>query len=178
MRVYLLFVVCWATLLAGCEVPFQPNQQLRDEARFTMLVPDEWKARRNPLDSPYELIAPATDDDNDNYTENIHVGVINSTGLSLKQVFEQQFNVEALQQTIPGFEVIQVEDARIGLFSAKRVVYKNHLPSGRFQMLTYLVVAGNRAYLLTATAEADRFAQYLPIFERVCHSFRVEPDLR
>jgi hypothetical protein len=177
-RLVILVFACTATLLASCTVPFQPDVALRDDAEFTMILPDGWAVRRNKHDSPWEMIAPMTDNDNDNFSEFITVGVVDSTGLSLEKLSEREFNEELFERVMPGFELISKDDARIGLFAAKRIVYRHKTDRGPFQALTYQVVAGNRGYLITCDAELDRYNDYLPIFERVCHSFRVEPDLR
>ena len=152
-------------VVAGCSSP-------RDTAEFSLDYPENWKPRPNDVGSPMEVIAPLEAGDTDEFNEHVRVDVsLNQGRLTLDELYRQQFNADQMRQLIPGFAVLTESDERIGRYAAKRMVYRHSIQDRSFQVLTYLIHAGPRTYLLTCTAERESFKKYLPIFENICHSF-------
>ncbi len=162
------------SMVCGCQMPFSPDAAVLDQATFSLDYPKTWRARLNSVDSPIEVISPI-DGPEDIYYEHVQVGVTrNEEGLSLEELYRQQFNPEVMGRLLHDFQIISSSNDRIGRYLARRTVYTHRPNAGRkFRVLTYLVPIGSQTYLFSCTAEDDAFEDYRKDFEQICHSFRL-----
>ncbi len=146
-----------AALVAGCGSGPPPEAADRDVVRpefhFALDVPEGWRTRELEGHVVLELLPPGegkTDDGAEGPRAVVQVLVIARDGRDLQAVADE--SVEAVKALQPEAELVGREAARLGGRDAIRLRLENERGRVPMQQTILLVMAGNRAYALTATA--------------------------
>ena len=115
------------------------------------------------------------ENDNDKFSENVNVFIEDLTkypGLTLNKY--EGLNLDQLSKLITDFRIIERKDnvisgmpARIIIFSGRQGIY--HIK----QMQTY-IIANNRAYVITFTAEETQYRNYEEVAKKIVNSILIK----
>jgi hypothetical protein len=145
----------------------------RYSAEFALTFPDGWKLRENYRDMPLVAVAPAGDADA--FPVNLNVRLVgNPDGASLDEFYRNHFDEDIARAVHENFERIDVSDRQVGSHPAKRVVYTHRIAPDDLKSVAWLVLAGQRGYIITGNAALAQFNEYEPIFDQVATSLAAD----
>lgn len=139
------------------------------EASFEIAVPEGWVTVEDQGMMRMVTLSPSEDAD-DAFRENVNVvldGV--PSGMTPTEYAEQSFAL--LAEGTEGLEIVASDGAVLGGRIALRSIYEHSYEGRRLRVMSYLLIVGRRAYVITATAPEETFERYVPIFEAIASSF-------
>ena len=140
---------------------------------FSILFPPEWELREDVPGMVALGISPQ-EGPGDRFLENCGLAV---EGID-REVDLETYRASALaylQRSAPGFVLLHREDTftYTGI-PAKKIVYEQESGELALRMLVYLVVAGDRAFIITCGTGQQAFENHQRQFERIAKSFQIE----
>jgi hypothetical protein len=142
--------------------------EYRDETGFGILPPEGW----TKSDPPGELVRVAFQDPNSRHGTNFNVVAEDvPSHISMDEVV--QANLDNMDRTINGLELLNRSDLQIDGLRAKRVDYKMREMGMELRGVIYIVLGSDYAYYLVGTTLPVAFDKAGPIFERVAKSMKV-----
>lgn len=137
--------------------------------RFRISTPADWGVNRDVGGMRLVASSPRVSPE-DTFKENVNVtleGV--PADVSPQQYVEGQMIL--LQQGFAEMVVLEAADHTLGGRPARRLVYEYTHDGRRLKALTYILVAAERAYVITGTTLPHTFQDYAPTMERIANSF-------
>ena len=175
-RVFCLGLGLMAVILAGgiaCAEIVQKYINMRDG--FTIEVPRGWQIEeREKGPSPFIAFRPR-EKKGEIVFERVDIVVEEITDLSLDS-FCQDY-IKRLGNLLEGFTLVGEGETKIGNLPARWFFYtdteKFITLKVKAKVKQYIVVEGNRAYLINCRAPADTYADYEEIFNKIVNSFQI-----
>jgi DcrB len=139
-------------------------------AQFTLELPEGWERHENYRDMPLVAVAPR--DDESAFPVNLNVRLVgNPDGLDLDAFYARHFDDDIARSVQQNFQLVDESDRQLGAHPARRVVYTHRIEPDDLKSLTWVILAGGRAYVITCNAAADQFAEYEKVFDGIVASF-------
>ena len=143
----------------------------RYSSEFSISFPADWSTKQNQMGVALAGIAPG-DGPSGSFAENVNVNLVdNAAGLDLDAFYLTQFNADTAKQVLSEFALIAEDELNLGSRPAKRIVFTHKAGVHSLKVLTYILLAGAKGYVLTCSAAAAKFEDCLPTFEAICASF-------
>lgn len=79
-----------------------------------------------------------------------------------------------LAQVLPKYEFTGQDTVTVNGVDGVRFTYLIEVQGHPMSLVGYALLSGDRAYVLTAGALADRFGNYAEIFDRICRSMEIQ----
>ncbi|MEO1762883.1 MAG: serine/threonine protein kinase, partial [Cyanobacteria bacterium J06629_18] len=121
-----------------------------------------------------EVVAflPPQSSDKDNFREKVILSIEDYSG-SLEQS-KENFTKE-INQTVTAAEIIKTNSTTLAFKPAYQIIYtwqdeENNLDLKNLQIWT---LQGNKAYILTYTAQKDNYDKFMPIVEKMIKTFEI-----
>jgi hypothetical protein len=138
---------------------------------YSIEFPATWEVGPGWTDQDVSALAP-TEPSGEGFHENVSVLVDNHAGgLSLDQYYD--VSLKGLKALATDFHLEKSGETTIGGKRARFLLYTHRAGTYTFRALQYILVANQKAYLITATSMADSFAQFEREFQRIAASFRL-----
>ncbi|MEO0840281.1 MAG: protein kinase [Cyanobacteria bacterium J06643_5] len=141
---------------------------------ITIKYPPDWQ--RQDIDNfiTKEVVAflPPQSSDKDNFREKVILSIEDYSG-SLEQS-RNDFTKE-INQTVTAAEIIKTNSTTLAFKPAYQIIYtwqdeENNLDLKNLQIWT---LQGNKAYILTYTAQKDNYDKFMPIVEKMIKTFEI-----
>lgn len=142
---------------------------------ISIKYPQKWQKSVTPdriTGNLAKFMPPAAD--TDTYPENINLIVrdLPENRQELKQ-FTNSY-LDDIKQVYPNAEIIQQGKTELNNQPAYQVIYTTKDNENNIQRLQIWTVKNNKAYVITYTANIDKYSQYLDIARRMINSFEIE----
>lgn len=161
-----------AVLLATAAASAQTDALVTREyaLRFSLDAPDGWETY---VDQGVMRLLVRSPEVRDNFHPNVNVVV---DGLPAGTTLDAyvRATLTQLESQMPGYRAVESDPTTLNGRVVYRGMYEHTITGRPLRVLTYSVVEGSRAYVLTATATPGTFTDLLPRFEQICESFQVE----
>lgn len=139
-------------------------------AQFKIGVPAGWETVEDHEMTRLLALSPPQGPE-DRFRENVSVtfeGV--PAGMDVLQYTERSLALLAASTT--DLDIVASDGTTLGGRIARRSVYEHTFEGLRLRVLSYLVIVGRRAYVITATAPAETYERHVPVFEAIAASFQ------
>jgi hypothetical protein len=150
------------------------SPRYRNEGKgFSIEFPNHWTQQKPADDYGVVMALSPPSGASDVFREYVWVGVEEMVMLfSLDQYL--QAAVREMPSALDGFQEEGKGPIAVGDTDARWLIYSFRNEGMKLKGLTYILVKGHRAYLVTGIAEEDEFFNYLDTFTEVAESFRLE----
>lgn len=155
------------------QIKAQSNQKTLKGNDFQINYPDQWEVNQSGLMGSIFFIFSPLDDSTDKFRENINLVKQDLSGIKMSLDDFVILSEKQLKTIITDVKIIQ----------SKRITKNNnehHLiilegKQGFFHLKTmqYYWIKNNKAYILTFTAEIDKFDSYFSKAKKIMASFKI-----
>lgn len=153
------------------ETPIQQEHYVNAEKGFGIDYPSNWKKSDIPqLD--LILFAPST---NENGFPHASMNIVSEkvgSEVTLEQFYKE--SADNLQKALKEVQVQKTGSSNINGTPSKWLLYTHNMQGVTFRVIQYFVVANGSIYLITFSAADEAFDRYLPTFEEILRSFKVQ----
>ncbi len=141
--------------------------------KFSIDLPSIWQIRENYMGTAVIAIGPL-DNSMDEFRENVNV--VRETLPRFMSMDEyMKISIQNMARVLTIFEKEDTGRWQTGSGEAAWVLYTHRQGKYYIRGLAVVYMKGNQAYVITNTAESDRFLRYRSLFEFVSKSFRMSP---
>lgn len=168
----ILAVIC-SLYIFGANAEVALDEFHESTAGFSVLLPVSWTTlrKKDSDSSQYSLIAQrSTDSPDERFRENIFVSIQRHTALTLEE--HAQANLDAMRRHLGPFEILEQHDLMIGGVTSKMLLYTFSSDKSVREVL-YFGITDSTLFVVRGTTIQERAAEYLPLFERIATSFRI-----
>ena len=150
-----------------------PKKYVSSVGHYAIDFPENWEIMEGIMGTDVVALAPETDQD-DLFRENVNVlyGEIDPT-IEEESYYTQ--NLESLKQLLTDFSLEESKDVVINTLKARRLIFLHRMGHIKAKVMQYLILKGNKAYVLTFTADPDDFKTHKKHFESIANSFEITP---
>lgn len=144
--------------------------------KFQVELPDNWSLGEGFSDKrlDFVLIALSPEDQQaDPFIENMNI-LVEDLGkeVALREYF--MWNLVGLMQELPNFHMHEKSNATVNGVQMQVLVYSWDLQSETTATYQFIFVKGTKGYVITFSAQPDKFEDYRPVFDRIAASFDFE----
>ena len=144
-----------------------------DEYGFSILYPGSWEVRQDWQDTVVAFISPK-EGSSDTLRECVNVVVVDvEEGTVLDDYLVEEYYQE-LGQVGTDLEVLETSAVQVNGLDARRVVLNLRLEGHLFRYLLYVLLRGERVYVITCGSRTLAYARYEDVFERICQSIEID----
>ncbi|MBL7130239.1 MAG: hypothetical protein ISS45_02335 [Candidatus Omnitrophica bacterium] len=157
--------------LAGCFLSWQ--RYSNEEYGFSILFPRMWQKEEGVAGTVILVTSPQKGS-SDKYRENINVMAADlSEEVSLATFFE--LNKDEAMRVLPGVEYnISEGEIFAGGISGKWLSFNTRMEGLTLRIISASWMKGTRVYVVSCSAEYEKYPKYEPIFKKVMHSLRIK----
>ncbi|MBD2501392.1 serine/threonine-protein kinase [Anabaena azotica] len=167
-----------ATILAFIFIQRNQNLEIYQNAVYgiTIKYPQTWQKTVTPdriTGNLVKFISPK-ENNQDSYTENLNLIVqdLPETRRQLEQF--NQFYLGEIQQSHQNLQITQNDETQLANQPARQVVYTFTEEGNKFQRLQVWTIKNNKAYIMTYTADAAKYSEYLPVVKTMISSLDIK----
>ena len=157
------FAVSEGPALAQAMAPYTDGA-----AGYTIFYPATWERRM--VNSVMVSLAPQ-EGPADTFRENVNVVMENLPA----PMTPQQYAMAALnhlQRNMQGYQLMEQGPTTLNGRPGYYIVYRHVMMGRQIQVLAFLTTLGNRAYVITCSADPSQFARYRPFFTQIANTIR------
>lgn len=144
---------------------FEPQK-----GKIKLLYPDGWKVQREPVTNELGKFISPKENDNDTFQESLIVSV-ESSGLPLEKFTEK--TLQQINQNITQ-DVLNSESITLDERPAERVIYQRQANDKTLKVMQSWTLIDNRAYVVTYTAEENKFDKFKPTVTKMIDSLEID----
>lgn len=150
------------------------NQVVADKERgFAFNVPSTWDQQRNTMGASVIALSPK-EGNKDTFRENVNVVVEDLTSpMNAKEYFTASQSL--IKKAFTEFKLEKTGQSKIGAHDFYWSIFSHRIGTIKARVLQYVTVAGNKAFVVTASAQPDTFHKYKGEFESIINTFRIDP---
>lgn len=157
----LIIPLLLAVLLPGCA---NSDGRTISVTGATLVVPKEWRVNDKVQYLLVQAISPL-ENGGDSFQENISLTVEEfATPSAAAGALDTA--LEQMKKTLPKFALVER--------SNNRCVYTFEIYEFKLEQVKYAYVSGKKMYVLTCSALPTTFDRYLPVFEKIAASVRID----
>lgn len=137
---------------------------------FSINYPEQWKQN---MRGNIVIFASPKDNSKDSFDENVNVVV---QDLSKQSVNLEEYTTLTKNQITGMFgetAIVSIKNATIGGLPAKEMIYNMNYNGKELKLKQVWMIKGKVAYLLTYTAEPNKFDTYLEVATKIITSFKL-----
>lgn len=167
---FLILLVC---LFVGSLAWGQEGARYIDNDKdFSAILPAGWEQKVDYMDTEVIFLSPMESDD-DRFQENV---TVTSGELSQPLTMDEcyQMSLADMRETLKDFKEESSGDMKVDGNDVKFIVYAHKPGDLDLKGISYIIVKGNRVFVVTCAAEHDKFDKYKDVFEQTVQSFKIE----
>lgn len=140
---------------------------------LSLVLPDKWEVMEQNLGIDLVALAPVFKPD-DLFRQNLNViSVKFKDDMSLEDYFN--INKESLRELLEDFNLESAQDATIGGIPAKKLIFTHTVGPVNVKVIQYLALVGNKAFVITFTADTLDFDKISQDFDKIASSIQFKP---
>ena len=141
--------------------------------RFIVSYPSNWELiTQNYQNQVINGFLAPIDSQNDTFRENLNIIVETySSPIQLDNYY--QMNINQLK-TFPDIQFLGNYDGFVSEIPSKILIYSRLLNGKNLTFSQVFLVQGNKGYILTFTAESNKYQAYQPLFQQMMDRFRLK----
>lgn len=132
--------------------------------------PAEWNTRENVMGMTVAFLSPK-ENPQDDFQENLNVYIedISAQPMTLDGYFS--LSVSGLKQYITDYAEVESSPTTLGGEPARKLVFTGTQGTYSFKWMQIVTLKGNKAYVVTYTAEQDKYPVFLDTAQQITDSF-------
>ena len=136
-----------------------------------IMYPQEWEKLENYMGTTVLFRSPL-ENSSDTFQENVNIAYETVTSsMTLKDYTD--LSIDQIKNTFEGIELIESNSANLAGVPAKRVVFKGKQYGYDLKWLQFYLLKGNKAYMITYTAEENKFDKYMSTVQTMVNTFEI-----
>jgi hypothetical protein len=141
-----------------------------DSLKFSITYPENWQIVEGyKPDRPIVIKTPLENED-DNFRENLNITILDSMPMTLEKV--TNWAVEQYKTYLYKTLIDTVAYGKSAKGQKYGYIRYSHIDKEKFiEMLTYIYMRDDIAYIITCTMKLATFIKYEPDFIKTCQSF-------
>lgn len=140
-----------------------------DKDGYSLDFPSKWQTREHFMSTSVIGLSPL-ESAHDAFAENVNV-VVEELGAGVPLATYTKASGQNLAKFLNQYKLIENKTVRLHGHDAQRLVYEHAQGQFKLRALVYLLVEGDRGYVLTCTAERASYPKFQGQFEKICQSF-------
>ncbi|MBE9045729.1 protein kinase [Pleurocapsales cyanobacterium LEGE 10410] len=172
MFMFATVVSFWLFISKSSESEIQLSSYENSSQGFELNYPEVWsKQKRDDFFTSGTVFLSPLENDSDKFKERVSVLVEDLSGsMSLAQYTAESI-AEIKRLSDPN--VGEAQTVKLGDRPGQQVIYEGEEHGSSIQRMQTWSVEGDRAYIITYTAQPQSYNKYLPIVERMIESFKI-----
>lgn len=174
-KVLLVFGLILLILFSGCtqkEAPAGYSIYTNSTYGVEINYPSDWEKTEGFMGTVVMFKSPL-ENDSDLFLENINI-MVTELSPPILSIADYKESIQSyLEQYITDYELIEMVDATLANTPAIKVVYTGRLGQSNLMQLQMVTVKNNKSYVISYTAEPDKYEKYLDKAEKVMASFKI-----
>jgi serine/threonine-protein kinase len=159
---------------SAAETVIKQERHVSRDAGYSIEFPPEWEVMKGVMGTDVIALSP-TKDPEDLFRENVNVIYAQLESPITREEY-YSLNLRSLAQLLVDFDLEKSEDVKFGDVEAKKIIFTHTMGVVNAKVLQYLILDGDKAYVMTFTADPLDFDKILPTFEQVANSFKYEKE--
>ena len=169
---FLKVVFVTAILMIGCGEKFKIYENYAQRVRIS--YPLSWNIQENVMGA-VATFNSAQEGANDRFRENLSI-IIQDLGEQKEKVTLKQYTetiLGYLPRIIPGVQIVESKEIILSKVPAYRVVCTAQQAEFRLKILQVWTMKNNRTYMLTFTAEENKYPLFVKTVEKMLKTFKI-----
>lgn len=136
--------------------------------------PSDWKFVEGFMETVVAFLSPP-ENANDTFSENVNLIIdelAQAPGVTLDEYFE--VSRAQLATSITDYSLVSTGDSTISGMPAKTLVFTGSQDGFTLKWYQVYIIANNKAYVVTFTAENVKYQQYEPLGKTIIHSLVIK----
>lgn len=146
------------------------EQFVNKEAGYSLRFPFDWQVLKGVMGTDLIALAPTVDAE-DLFRENVNV-ISAKLEAPLSREEYYAFNMRSLAQLLVDFDLEESLDISLDGVEAKKIIFTHTMGVVNAKVMQFLILDGDRAYVMTFTADPLDFEQLKPKFEEIAQTFK------
>ena len=170
-----IIITAMAMTACGRSAQNVPDDWQRlDSHLFSIQYPDTFEMDISTIMQGlnFVLSAPKSSPD-DLFRENISLAIQNLGGLNISLDYFVNFTKNQIEQHIFNGHIIESRRVRTNNSEFHLLTYTGRHGQFNFKWMQHIIIKDERAYVLTFTAEQDRFDNYVEVAKKIMNTFRI-----
>lgn len=142
-----------------------------DKYGFSLNYPKDWVLHEGYMGTIFIALSPL-EDGNDLFQENINVITEDLQGYEFTIEEYLEFTLSELQDIVDNLRVISRGKRNIASQQGKVIVFSGEQSGFEFQWMQVFFISGTNIYVITYTAQENRYDKYLPTIENIINSIK------
>lgn len=163
------YLITFFLILIFNTLGYSQSDTLKTDS-YTIIIPEGWKIKEGCLPGDCSLLAPH-DNFEDTFLENINIVVAKAPAKNYPVKKYADFSVGYLPSVIENFEVI---DRKPIANNGEYVIYQGIKSDFKQTWKQYYFIKNEGLYIITFTAETDRFDEYINKIQANLDSFQIK----
>ena len=138
----------------------------------SLKYPHEWEQRKAKNELVVVFLSPK-ESESDLFRENLSVMIKKNPYQTQNINLIIDFEIENLKNAFLNFILIEKSKNKLSKISGYRLVYSGKKKDITFKIMQYYVLKGKRIYLITYTAQQDKFLKYKRTIKKIVKSFKI-----
>lgn len=143
------------------------------EAGVSIEYPNDWTNQKSLMGTTLFIAAPL-ESEKDGFSENVNVVVEDLHGAEMTVDEYAGFTKTQIKTLITNNNILKSEKTTFQGRDAYTMEYTGQQGAYKLHWKQIYFIEKGKAYILTYTAEGDKFATYLPIADRIIQSFKYQ----
>ncbi len=139
------------------------------KAGYEITYPSSWELNESAGAASFILLS-SQENGNDIFRENVNLVEQDLTGMNLNLEKYTEISLSQVKQLIQNSKLVSSNTVD----NHQEVIYEGDQANYRLKFLQYYWVIGNKAYVLTFTAQTTNFDKYLETGKRIMNSFTLK----
>ena len=158
--------------LSGCSQSDPADSMLVCQKRnFAIKYPGTWRVDTSGTMGTEWVIFSPLENENDKFSENVNVLIQPLAGLNIDMNKYRDISERQLASAVTDGKIYESTIGKTENGERYKIVYSMLQGTFRLKILSYCYIKNEKAYLVTFTAELDKYDRYRKTGEAVLHSF-------
>lgn len=142
-----------------------------DKYGFSLKYPIDWVLHEGYMGTIFIALSPF-EDGNDLFQENINVITEDLQGYEFTIEEYLEFTLSELQDMVDNLKVISRGKRHIAGQQGKVIVFSGEQSGFEFQWMQLFFISGTNIYVITYTAQENKYDKHLPTIENIINSIK------
>jgi hypothetical protein len=140
--------------------------------KIKMIYPEDWTKLELPTDTLVDFLAPL-ENTKDTFQENLNI-VVQEMGVDKKSLYEySEISIAQINEMFEDSKILQLEEIVLDGNPAHRLIHTAKYGEYELKWMQIYTIKHKRVYLITYTAEREKYDAFLDVILEMIDSFRI-----
>jgi len=144
------------------------------QSNYSLKYPSNWELNEGGLMGTKLILFSALESSDDTFRENVNLIVQDLTGYNLDLGGYSKMSKEQIKTMISNSQIIEGTTTRSNSNPCYKVIYTGDQGVFHLKFEQYYFVIADKAYVLTITAERNKFEKFKHVGESILNTFKIK----